>query len=122
MDSTGNKNSDGNSNNHLLKLEEDLNAAEEDPQKVSLLNTEAIVSSHSVFLTSWVDVIQGQFISEGDVQLRTTSFKALNGRQGLMAAIEPSQLYGYFYNVLLMVHSAVKLKHHPLHAFVLVLP
>lgn len=31
-----------------LKLEEDLNAAEEDPQKVSLLKMEAVASSHSV--------------------------------------------------------------------------
>lgn len=61
-------------------------------------------------------------VAVGDVRLLTTSFKALNGRQGLMAAIEQSQLHGYFYNILFIVHSAMELKHHPLCAFVLVLP
>lgn len=112
-----------------LKPGEDLDAAEEDPHTASLLKTEAIASSHSVPLTSWADERQGRFISEGDmlvavgdVRLLPTSFKALNGRRGLMAAIEQSQLCGYFYNILFLVHSAMELKHHPLCAFVLVLP
>lgn len=58
----------------------------------------------------------------GDVRLLTTSFKALNGRQGLMADTEQSQLNGYFYNIWFIVHRAMELKRHPLSAFVLVLP
>lgn len=38
-----------------------------------------------------------------------------------MAAIEPSQLYGYFYNILCIIHSVMEPKPHPLCAFVLVL-
>lgn len=38
-----------------------------------------------------------------------------------MAAIEPSQLYGYFYNILCIIHRVMELKPHPLCAFVLVL-
>lgn len=50
---------------NLLKPEEDLDAAEEDPHIVSLLKTEAIASANSVPLTSWADENQGRFISEG---------------------------------------------------------
>lgn len=39
-----------------------------------------------------------------------------------MAAIEQSQLNGYFYNILFIVHSAMELKYHPLSAFVSVMP
>lgn len=54
MGSTGNKNSNGNRDNHLLYLietEDNLNAAVEDPNKVPLLKTEAVVYSHSVCIS-----------------------------------------------------------------------
>lgn len=97
------------------------------PRKTTKMKT--IAFSQSVSLTLWADLSQGRFISKGDVVvvavgdvwLLATSFKALNRRRGIMAAIVQSQLYGYFYKLLFIVRSATELKHLPLCDFVLVL-